>query len=244
MTTVVVYNEFKTNNVKLSGGDRDDETVEVLAGATRKFELADGQMLTVGGDTPEAEHEKTRGPTISEFVAAGYDANNYPPSGYDAVSSQEEIDAAIAAQGKRAAPTGLNAEQVPGTFTPIPGKEPWDVKAEVFTPPPQPSFAKDPRNEEQKAKDAERADLEKQQAATADAADASKVATPEGYQAPFPVTAPAPLAPVPEQDREPPEEPGNHELLPGQPEPTPAPVPGIAALNEAESRIPEPAPGA
>jgi len=38
------------------------------------------------------------GPTIAEFVAAGYPAVNYPPDGYASRSSQEEIDAAIEAQ--------------------------------------------------------------------------------------------------------------------------------------------------
>ena len=38
------------------------------------------------------------GPTIAEFVEAGYLAINYPPDGYASRSSQEEIDAAIEAQ--------------------------------------------------------------------------------------------------------------------------------------------------
>lgn len=38
------------------------------------------------------------GPTIAEFVEAGYLAVNYPPEGYASRSSQEEVDAAIEAQ--------------------------------------------------------------------------------------------------------------------------------------------------
>ena len=41
---------------------------------------------------------KLDGPTIAEFLAAGYLAVNYPPEGYASRSSQEEIDAAIDAQ--------------------------------------------------------------------------------------------------------------------------------------------------
>ena len=41
---------------------------------------------------------KLDGPTIAEFLAAGYPAANYPPEGYASRSSQEEIDAAIDAQ--------------------------------------------------------------------------------------------------------------------------------------------------
>lgn len=46
------------------------------------------------GDKPVALKED--GPTIHEFVAAGYKAKLYPPKGYAVKSSQEEIDQAIA----------------------------------------------------------------------------------------------------------------------------------------------------
>ncbi|EKT4528878.1 hypothetical protein QEM33_001434 [Pseudomonas putida] len=38
------------------------------------------------------------GPTVAEFVEAGYLAANYPPAGFASRSSQEEIDAAIELQ--------------------------------------------------------------------------------------------------------------------------------------------------
>ncbi|UQS91715.1 HeH/LEM domain-containing protein [Pseudomonas chlororaphis subsp. piscium] len=38
------------------------------------------------------------GPTVAEWIEAGYLAENYPPSGYVSRSSQEEIDAAIQLQ--------------------------------------------------------------------------------------------------------------------------------------------------
>lgn len=38
------------------------------------------------------------GPTVAEYVAAGYLAVNYPPQGYTSRSTQEEIDAAIEVQ--------------------------------------------------------------------------------------------------------------------------------------------------
>lgn len=40
------------------------------------------------------------GPTVAEFVAAGYKAAAYPPEGYASRSSPEEIEEAIAAQKK------------------------------------------------------------------------------------------------------------------------------------------------
>lgn len=45
-----------------------------------------------------AESDDGIGPTVEEFVAAGYRAENYPPQGYEARSTPEEIAAAIAAQ--------------------------------------------------------------------------------------------------------------------------------------------------
>lgn len=41
---------------------------------------------------------KLDGPTIAEFVEAGYPAINYPPEGYASRSSQDEIDLAVQAQ--------------------------------------------------------------------------------------------------------------------------------------------------
>lgn len=46
----------------------------------------------------DANGLKLDGPTIAEFVEAGYLAVNYPPEGYASRSSQEEIDAAVEAQ--------------------------------------------------------------------------------------------------------------------------------------------------
>jgi hypothetical protein len=48
--------------------------------------------------TPSPFLDPKTGPTIAQWVAAGYKAANYPPSGYASKSTQEEIDAAIAAE--------------------------------------------------------------------------------------------------------------------------------------------------
>lgn len=45
---------------------------------------------------------RTDGPTVAEYVEAGYQASNYPPVGYAARSTAEEIDAAIASQKPKA----------------------------------------------------------------------------------------------------------------------------------------------
>ncbi|KQM79824.1 HeH/LEM domain-containing protein [Xylophilus sp. Leaf220] len=54
---------------------------------------------TVGSDELRAD-----GPTVKEFVAAGYQAANYPPAGYASKSTPEEIADAIGAQGAPAVP--------------------------------------------------------------------------------------------------------------------------------------------
>lgn len=50
-------------------------------------------------DAKEAEEKETDlkpgGPTIAEFIKAGYDPKGYPPKGYAAVSTPEEIAKAI-----------------------------------------------------------------------------------------------------------------------------------------------------
>jgi hypothetical protein len=52
--------------------------------------------------TPRAEWPKAPGPddgpTIAEWMAAGYKASNYPPAGFNPKSSPEEIEAAIEAE--------------------------------------------------------------------------------------------------------------------------------------------------
>lgn len=41
---------------------------------------------------------RTDGPTVAEYVAAGYDPKNYPPAGYESRSTVDEINAAITAK--------------------------------------------------------------------------------------------------------------------------------------------------
>lgn len=44
------------------------------------------------GDTPEPKAVAPKGPTVEEYVAAGYDPAGYPPKGCDVMSTQEQID--------------------------------------------------------------------------------------------------------------------------------------------------------
>ena len=47
---------------------------------------------------PASSVPREDGPTISEFLAAGYQAANYPPAGYASRSTEAEVAAAIAVQ--------------------------------------------------------------------------------------------------------------------------------------------------
>lgn len=65
---------------------------KIPAALVNKCERLDGGT---DGDLITGQNE---GPTIEEFVAAGYRAENYPPQGYESRSTPEEIAAAIEAQ--------------------------------------------------------------------------------------------------------------------------------------------------
>ncbi len=47
----------------------------------------------------EAASLRDDGPTVADYVAAGYLAENYPPQGYASRSAPEEIAEAVAVQG-------------------------------------------------------------------------------------------------------------------------------------------------
>jgi hypothetical protein len=54
------------------------------------------------------------GPTVAEWVAAGYLAKNYPPSGYASKSTPEEIAAAVKADEVKAAESAAQKQPAPG----------------------------------------------------------------------------------------------------------------------------------
>lgn len=52
----------------------------------------------IGDIAPASPGLREDGPTIAEYVSAGYLASNYPPNGYASRSTPEEIAAAVAAE--------------------------------------------------------------------------------------------------------------------------------------------------
>lgn len=55
------------------------------------------------GPDDDDEQLKDNGPTVEEYVKAGYSAKNYPPQGFASKSTDEEIAAAIKAEEDKAA---------------------------------------------------------------------------------------------------------------------------------------------
>lgn len=85
--TVTRFNELEKNGLV-----REATAEEVKAGDRHSIEADPSK----GGEGDLRED----GPTISEFVDAGYPATGYPPAGYISRSTPEEIAAAIEAQQK------------------------------------------------------------------------------------------------------------------------------------------------
>lgn len=70
-------------------------------GAIRELSQADFERLKAKGAVrPAADGDVLRqdGPTIADYVAAGYKASSYPPHGYVSRSTPEEIAVAVAAE--------------------------------------------------------------------------------------------------------------------------------------------------
>lgn len=64
----------------------------------RKSELRAEDYKILDIQFAPASTLKKDGPTVAEFVAAGYLASNYPPEGYESRSTDDEIANAVAEQ--------------------------------------------------------------------------------------------------------------------------------------------------
>jgi hypothetical protein len=71
-----------------------DGTRIIVKNAEEEAELAKPKE-DAWGKPPELKQD---GPTIQQYVAAGYKAKDYPPAGYASKSSPEEIKAAVDAE--------------------------------------------------------------------------------------------------------------------------------------------------
>lgn len=108
--------EINLPRVTIAGGHGFDETddsyrrrlIASVSGAEAAGAMsqpADIVQEAKGDEEPAAEPESSKapelkqdGPTVEEWVLAGYHADAYPPEGYASRSTPEEIAAAITAQ--------------------------------------------------------------------------------------------------------------------------------------------------
>ncbi|WP_420604457.1 hypothetical protein [Methylobacterium sp.] len=63
-----------------------------------KLDFARLEAMHAVRAVPDGDVLRTDGPTVTEYVAAGYRAENYPPQGYASCSTPDEISAAVALQ--------------------------------------------------------------------------------------------------------------------------------------------------
>lgn len=69
---------------------------KVIVKNEEEEKAARGEPVTQGwGEAPKPKLRED-GPTIKQYVDAGYKAKDYPPAGYESKHSKEEIDKAIA----------------------------------------------------------------------------------------------------------------------------------------------------
>ena len=102
-------------------------------GAIRELSQADFERLEAKGAVrPAADGDGLRqdGPTIADYVAAGYKSSSYPPHGYASRSTPEEIAAAVASEieAEKAAPV------VDNKMAPAVDNKADDGTADVTTP--------------------------------------------------------------------------------------------------------------
>ena len=97
------------------GDDVDAQLKTDLEAAKAKTDAADAKHLELlrqeqakasaafpfTSDAAAKADLRTDGPTVAEYVAAGYSPRSYPPGGYAPKSTAEEITAAVAAEDTR-----------------------------------------------------------------------------------------------------------------------------------------------
>lgn len=88
-------------------------SVNLKVGDERDFgSMADGlKKAGLIGELSEPGMPRKDGPTVEEWVKAGYLASNYPPDGYASRSTAKEITAAVKAEKAQAEAERLAAEE-------------------------------------------------------------------------------------------------------------------------------------
>lgn len=85
-----------------AGGKPSMHRVETLIG-TKDITRAELDAMFPDFKRPHGDALKQDGPTVADYVKAGYSAKNYPPAGYASKSTAEEIAEAVKAEEAAAA---------------------------------------------------------------------------------------------------------------------------------------------
>jgi hypothetical protein len=86
--------EYKPGDLAPRPGDETFDDAELA----RLVEVGGARESTEADVAAFVALQAKFGPTVAEYVAAGYSAENYPPAGYESRSTPEEIAVAIDAQ--------------------------------------------------------------------------------------------------------------------------------------------------
>lgn len=108
----IVENLFPGAAARLFESLAELEIDESFFKATQRMSADDAGPTASGKPSWDAGLRKD-GPTIEQWLDAGYTAEDYPPSGFEAKSTPEEVEAAAAAH-KPAAPADENADDDDG----------------------------------------------------------------------------------------------------------------------------------
>lgn len=95
---------FDGKSVDLNSNDNPHLMKKLASNQHFEFELGEDVPDEKPRRGPGRPRKTDKAPTIGEWVKAGYPASKYPPDGYEAVSSPEEIAAAIEAEKPKSAP--------------------------------------------------------------------------------------------------------------------------------------------
>lgn len=107
--------DFDPNIHKLSSPENMPlPTGGVVPAETQTTKDANGNNVNPGdgGQFVPAPELRTDGPTVAEFVTSGYQASNYPPTGYASRSTPEEIAAAVEQQKTSIAKTDMLVQKI------------------------------------------------------------------------------------------------------------------------------------
>ncbi len=92
-----ILNEYGHSQYPMWVDNPDGSTNRIIVNSKEEYEalIKPKQSIPAAADWAAAPKLKQDGPTLAEYIAAGYKASDYPPIGYASKSTEEEIKTAI-----------------------------------------------------------------------------------------------------------------------------------------------------